>query len=58
MEENRLAEQIIGCAIKVHKALGPGLLESAYQACLLFELKKKDLLVENQFQCRSINNKN
>ena len=45
MEENRLTEQIIGCAIKVHKALGPGLLESAYQECLLFELKKAGLSV-------------
>jgi GxxExxY protein len=42
MEENerlnRLTEAIIGAAIDVHRALGPGLLESAYEACLSFEL--------------------
>lgn len=35
---NRLTERIIGAAITVHTALGPGLLESAYEACLTFEL--------------------
>jgi len=48
MEDNRLTEQIIGCAIKVHRSLGPGLLESAYQECLLFELKKAGLFVEKE----------
>ncbi len=48
MEENDLTEKIIGCAIKVHKALGPGLLESAYQACLYYELVKSDLFVEKE----------
>ncbi|MDP2338854.1 MAG: GxxExxY protein [Bacteroidota bacterium] len=48
MEDNKLTEQIIGCAIKVHRALGPGLLESAYQECLLFELKKAGLFVEKE----------
>ncbi len=48
MEDNRLTEQIIGCAIKVHSSLGPGLLESAYQECLLFELKKTGLFVEKE----------
>ena len=48
MEDNRLTEQIIGCAIKVHRSLGPGLLESAYQECLLFELKKAGLYVEKE----------
>ena len=36
--ENRLTERIIGCAIEVHKALGPGLLESAYEECFCYEL--------------------
>ena len=36
--ENHLTEKIIGCAIEVHKALGPGLLESAYEACFCYEL--------------------
>lgn len=36
---NKITENIIGAAIKVHKTLGPGLLESAYQNCLLYELE-------------------
>ena len=38
-EDNFLTGKIIGAAIEVHKALGPGLLESAYEACLVYELK-------------------
>jgi len=38
MEENLITEKIIGCAIEVHKQLGPGLLESAYEECLYYEL--------------------
>jgi GxxExxY protein len=45
-EINRITERIIGAAIEVHRALGPGLLESAYQACLLYELKLHALEVE------------
>lgn len=45
---NSLTEKIIGAAINVHKALGPGLLESAYEACLFFELKHSGFLVEQQ----------
>ena len=37
-ELNKITEAIIGAAIEVHKALGPGLLESAYIACLVYEL--------------------
>jgi GxxExxY protein len=48
MPNSPLTEQIIGCAIKVHKALGPGLLESAYQECLYYELQKLGLYVEKQ----------
>jgi GxxExxY protein len=48
MPNSNLTERIIGCAIKVHKALGPGLLESAYQECLYFELRKEGLYVEKQ----------
>ncbi len=36
MHENEISEKIIGCAIEVHKILGPGLLESAYEECLFF----------------------
>ena len=48
MTENKIATQIIGCAIKVHKALGPGLLESAYQECLLYELRKSNLIAHKE----------
>jgi len=45
---NQLSSQIIGAAIEVHKALGPGLLESTYEKCLCHELKLRRLLFENQ----------
>lgn len=45
---NRITETIIGGAIQVHRVLGPGLLESAYEACLAFELKKRGLSVEQE----------
>ena len=48
MNENDISGKIIGCAISVHKALGPGLLESAYEECLIFELKEAGLKVEQQ----------
>jgi GxxExxY protein len=48
MDENKLSNVIIGCAIKVHSSLGPGLLESAYQECLCFELRKAGLYVEKE----------
>ncbi|GAB1856670.1 GxxExxY protein [Flavobacteriaceae bacterium MHTCC 0001] len=48
MNHNKLTELIIGCAIEVHRTLGPGLLESAYQECLLFELKSKGLKVKKE----------
>ena len=41
-----VAAQIVDSAVKVHKALGPGLLESAYQACLAFELTRRGVYVE------------
>ncbi len=40
MDESELSEKIIGCALKVHSGLGPGLLESAYKECLYYELRK------------------
>ncbi len=48
MNENEITEIIIGCAIKVHKVLGPGLLESAYEECLNYELRKTVLEIERQ----------
>jgi GxxExxY protein len=44
--EDRIGSQIVDAALKIHKQLGPGLLESAYQACLAFELRKRGIRVE------------
>ena len=48
MDLNQLSGQIIGAAIEVHKLLGPGLLESTYQTCLEYELKKLGLSCKTQ----------
>jgi len=48
MNENELSQIIIGCAIDVHKQLGPGLLESAYQECLAYELREQRLHVRKE----------
>lgn len=45
---NQVTERIIGCAINVHRALGPGLLESAYEECLCFELSQSGLIFQRQ----------
>ena len=45
---NYLSHLVIGCAIEVHKELGPGLLESAYEECLAYELEKASLRFERQ----------
>jgi GxxExxY protein len=50
MDVNILSNKIIGAAIEVHKALGPGLLESAYEKCLCYELKQQSLSFERQKQ--------
>ena len=47
-ETSALTGTIIGAAIEVHRALGPGLLESAYEACLIYELRLRRLKVESQ----------
>ena len=47
-ESNALTGKIIGAAIEIHRALGPGLLESAYEACFTYELRLRKLKVENQ----------
>lgn len=46
--ENKISEQILQAAFKVHTALGPGLLEKAYRECLAYELKKLGLYVEQE----------
>jgi len=48
MDVNVITGKIIGCAVEVHKHLGPGLLESSYEACLYYELSKAGLFVERQ----------
>ena len=48
MTENEIGKIVVDSAIRVHKALGPGLLESAYEACLAYELKKQALDVQTQ----------
>lgn len=48
MTENQIARKIVGCALDVHRALGPGLLEHAYQECLYYELSKGDVHVEKE----------
>ena len=45
---NQLTEEILGCAFKVHTALGPGLLESSYKECLYYELNKAGLYAEKE----------
>ncbi len=48
MEIDELTEIVIGCAIEVHRNLGPGLLESAYQECLLYELRMHEIDTEKE----------
>ena len=48
MSNNELTHSIIGCAMDIHKVLGPGLLESAYKECLYFKLIQSKLYVEKE----------
>ncbi len=48
MTEQEISKLVFDSALKVHKILGPGLLESAYEECLFYELKKSNLKVEKQ----------
>ena len=50
MELNQITGEIVDAAMKVHTALGPGLLESAYEACLLHELRKRGLKTDSQLE--------
>lgn len=48
MTENELSKIVFECGLKVHRALGPGLLESAYEECLFYELNKTGVHTEKQ----------
>ena len=48
MEINAITHEIIGSAIEVHSAFGPGMLESAYERCLVYELAQRGFFVESQ----------
>ncbi|MDR1895972.1 MAG: GxxExxY protein [Prevotellaceae bacterium] len=48
MDENELAKTVFEAGLKVHRVLGPGLLENAYEECLHYELQKMGLYVEKQ----------
>lgn len=48
MKENEIVETILGCAIKVHSALGPGLLESTFEICLIHELSNAGVRANRQ----------
>lgn len=48
LHENQISRIIYNCGLQVHKELGPGLLESAYEECLFYELSKTGLLIERQ----------
>jgi len=48
MDIDSLTKKVIGCAIEVHKILGPGLLESSYEHCLVYELQQAGITAETQ----------
>ena len=52
MKENEIGDVIIASAMKVHSAVGPGLLETAYETCLLYELEKQGLSARRQERWR------
>ena len=54
MDINKISGKIIGAAIEVHKNLGPGLLESAYEQCLCYELNLQGLSFESQKPLRPL----
>jgi GxxExxY protein len=48
VEINRITEAVIGAAIRVHREIGPGMLESAYEACLVYELREQGFKIDQQ----------
>ena len=53
MDEDSIGKLIVPAAMQIHTALGAGLLESAYEACLAYELAKRGLMVERQVSINS-----
>lgn len=51
MEENETGSMVVDCAVQIHRGLGPGLLESVYEAVLATALEKRGLRVERQVSC-------
>lgn len=51
--DDTLSGRVIGCAIEVHRILGPGLLEAAYEQALALELSKEGVRLLGRFSCRS-----
>lgn len=51
MELEKLTERVIGCAIQVHRQLGPGFIESIYEKALIIELQKSNFKVQSQEEC-------
>ncbi len=49
MDINKVTEVVIGASIEVHRSLGPGLLESAYEECLCYELRRLDVRFDRQY---------
>ena len=52
MTENQIATEVVDAALNVHRALGPGLLESVYEAALAFELRERGIQVQRQVPYR------
>ena len=50
MDENAIGTQIVDCALKIHRALGPGLLESVYQNVLAYELRQRKFHVDTEVE--------
>ena len=51
MNENELSKIVVDCIFKIHKNIGPGLLESAYEECLFYELSKQGCLEKDKNRC-------
>ena len=52
MDFERIAREIVDSAVRVHTRIGPGMLESAYEACIEYELSRRSFSVGSRFRCR------